>query len=256
MEKEGNKTYYFTATLSPAEYCRDFNPGELNLTDDYKLDIFFNGITIWNPNIKINFAETYPLVREAFDLVISAFIFREYVINKRIFRLSFSIQRCIEAMDVKAYSNLIWTLDYPGKIYTPNKNALVNVTWRRVAKLFPAVNESVNHKIALKDFFACINDLGDNAFFFAYRIIEDIKRAVDLEKGIDDEKDWSGLHSVLHTDKVFMEPLISVAKDVRHGNLNSKIIINSRKKEEREKILGIAFELMKREFKRKFSTFL
>ena len=66
MERRGNKTYYFTATLNPAEYCRDFNPGELPLGDGYVVDIFFNGITIWNPSLKVNFVKVNPFVQEAF----------------------------------------------------------------------------------------------------------------------------------------------------------------------------------------------
>lgn len=256
MEKKGNKTYYFTATLNPAEYCRDFNPGELYLGNGYRLDIFFNGITIWNPNLKSTFVKVRPIVWEAFDTLIAAFIFREHIVSNRIFKLSINIQRCIEAMNVKADANLIWTLDYPGKIYTPSPKSRVNVTWRRVAKFFPKINKSVNHKIALKDYLACINEPGDNAFFFAYRIIEDIKRAIDSENNIVDEQDWSGLHNALNVDKKFMDPLIKIANEVRHGDLNSHLVVNARKKNRRKKILGIAFDLMKREFKRKFPRFL
>ncbi len=256
MEIKGNKTYYFTATLSPAEYCRDFNPGELYLGNGYRLDIFFNGVTIWNPNIKNNFVKIYPFVKDALEIIMAAFVFREYVISKRIFKFQFSIQRCIEAMSVKAKSNLIRTLDYPGKIYTPSTRARVNVTWRRVAKFFPEINRNFNHKIALKDYLTCINDSGDNAFFFAYRIIEDIKRGIDLENNITDEKDWSGVHRCLNTNKSFIDPLTSVAKEVRHGNLKSQVVLNVMKMKERERILDISFELMRREFKRKFPGFL
>lgn len=256
MEKKGNKTYYFIATLSPAEYCRDFNPGELYLGDSYRLDIFFNGITIWNPSLKSKFLKVWPFIRETFDVCISAFIFRESIVSKRIFKLSVNVQRCIEAMNVKAESNLIWTLDYPGKIYTPSTKARVNVTWRRVAKFFHKINKSINHKIILKDYLTCINQSGDNAFLFAYRIVEDIKRVIDLEKDIKNEKDWSGLHTALNTNEEFIKPLTDVAKKVRHGNLNSLLVVNARKKNRREKILGIAFDLMKREFNRSFPGFL
>lgn len=256
MEKKGNKTYYFTASLNPAENCRDFNPGELYLGEGYRLDIFFNGITIWNPTLKANFIKINKFVKEAFDIIIPAFIFREHIISNRIFRLSLSMQKCIEAMNIKAEHNLIWTLDYPGKIYTPSTKALVNVSWRHVAKFFPSINRNVNHKIALKDYLACINDSGDNAFFFAYRIINDIKWAIDLELSINNEKDWSGVHRLLNTDENFMKPLTEVATKVRHGNVNSPIVIRARKKRNRNRLLGIAFELMKREFQRQYLGYL
>lgn len=254
MEKKGNKTYYFVATLNPAEYCRDFNPGELYLGNGYRLDIYFNGITIWNPSLKFNFIKVWPFIREAFDIVLSAFIFREHIVSNRIFKLSISIQRCIEAMKVKADSNLIWTLDYPGKIYTPNTKSRVNVTWRRAAKFFPRINKNINHKLALKDYLSCIRDSSDNAFLFAYRILEDIRRAINLEKNITDEQSWINLHQLLNTTRSFIEPLTEVSEKVRHGNLNSSIVIKARGK--RKEILNIAFELMKREFRRKFPGFL
>ncbi len=256
MEKKGNKTYYFTASLNPAETCRDFNPGELNLGEGYRLDIYFNGITIWNPNLKANFVKINKFIRETFDIIIPAFIFREHIISNRIFKLSLSMQRCIEAMNVKAEHNLIWTLDYPGKIYAPSTKARVNVSWRRVARFFPLISRNINHKIALKDYLACINDSGDNAFFFAYRILEDIRGAINLELNISDERDWSGMHKLLISDESFMKPLTEVATKVRHGNLNSPIVVSTRKKRNKKKLLNIAFELMRREFKRKYSGYL
>ena len=159
-------------------------------------------------------------------------------------------------MKVKAKRNLIWTLDYPTKGYSANKGARVNVTWRRVAKFFPNISESFYHKLMLKDYYNCINDSGDDAFFFAYRILEDIKEAINLEKGITDEKDWHELHRALNTDEAFIKPLTGIATKVRHGNLNSSVVLAARRKNRRQKILNIAFDLMKREFKRKFTGFL
>lgn len=256
MEKKGNKTYYFIGNLAPAELCREFNPGELSLGNNYHLDIFFNGITIWNPILKSKFVKVSPFVQEAFQVLVAAFNFRQHMLTGERHRLSFTVQRCIEAMRVKANENLIWTLDYPGKAYSPNKRARVNVTWRRVVSLFQRINQMPHHKLMLKDYQNCINDPGDNAFFFAYRVIEDMKLVIDMEVGITNEKDWSGVHSILKTDKNFMDPLIEVAKKVRHGDLHSSVIAKARQKKQRVKILGIAFELMKREFKRKFPRFL
>lgn len=255
MEMKGNKTYYFTATLNPPDFCHKFNPGELDLGSGYRLDIFFNGMTIWNPTVKADYVKVSPFVYEAFHTVVAAFIFREHMINKKLYnKLSFTVNRCIEAMNIKAEHNLIWTLDYAGKMYAPNKNALVNVTWRRVAESFSKLNSSSHHKLMLKDYYSCINDPGDNAFFFAYRIVEDIREAVNLERKITDEHCWSELHRALNTSEAFIEPLTEVATKVRHGVLSSGIVIEARKK--RNDILGIAFHLMKREFRRKFPKFL
>lgn len=257
MEKKGNKTYYFTASLNPAEYCKEFNPGELELMDGYRLDIFYNGITIWNPSLKANFNKVNTFVREAFDIIIPAFIFREHIISKRIFKLSLNMQKCIEAMNTRAEHNLIWTLDYPAKIYKePNRKARVNVTWRRIAKYFRRVQQSTHHKVMLKDYQNSISDSGDNAFFFAYRIIEDIRLAINSEKGITEEGRWDEVHKALRTSKTFMDPLTEVAVKVRHGDIKSPLVIKTRRKNRRKKVSNIAYELMKREFKRKFPGFL
>ncbi|MFH1061944.1 MAG: hypothetical protein V1747_03545 [Candidatus Omnitrophota bacterium] len=255
MEISGNKTYYFTATLNPPDYCYKFNPGELDLGGGYRLDIFFNGISIWNPSLEDGYVKVAPFVYEAFHTLITSFIFRENIVYENNYnKLSFTVNRCIEAMNTKAEHNLIWTLDYAGKMYTPNKDALPNVTWRKVAKFFPVINSSFFHKIMLKDYYNCINDPGDNAFFFAYRILEDIREAINSEKGITKEKHWSEMHVALKTNTAFMKPLTEVATEVRHGKLRSKIVAEARK--ERKEILDIAFHLMKKEFKRKFPGFI
>jgi len=257
MEMPGNKTYYFTATLNPPDYCHKFNPGELYLGGGYRLDIFFNGIAIWNPSIEAEYEIVSPFVYEAFHTLVAAFLFREHIVYNKIYnKLSFTVNRCIEAMNIKAEHNLIWTLDYAGKMYTPNKDALPNVTWRKVAKFFPMINLSFHHKIMLKDYYNCINDPGDNAFFFAYRIIEDIRESVNSEKGINKEGFWPEMQKALNTTQAFMKPLTDVATRVRHGNLKSSIVVEARKKDRREELLNIAFHLMKKEFKRKFHGFL
>ena len=231
MELPGNKTYYFTATLNPPDYCHKFNPGELDLGGGYRLDIFFNGIAIWNPSLEAKYEVVSSFVYEAFHTVVAAFIFREHIVyNKAYNKLSLTINRCIEAMDIKAEHNVIWTLDYAGKMYTPNTDALPNVTWRKVAKFFPQINSSFHHKIMLQDYYNCVNDFGDNAFFFAYRILEDIREEINLEKGIKKEQYWLEMHKVLDTNEAFMKPLTDVATKVRHGNLKSSVVVEARKR--------------------------
>lgn len=258
MEKIGNKTYYFTATLAPGEYCRYFNPGELHLGNGYVLDIYFNGMTIWNPRLKANFVNVYPFVRETFETILALFIFREHVVTAQVYKLSLNMQRCIEAMGVRAESNLIWTLDYSGpkKISPPSQKARVNASWRRAAQFFTKINQNINHKLMLKDYMACNNNAGDDAFFFAYRIIEDIREAINSEMGVTNDQCWDKLHTVLHTSKSYLDPLTDVATKVRHGNLGSSIVKTARNSNRRKKILNVAFELMKREFKRKYPGFL
>jgi hypothetical protein len=240
-------TYYWIGRLSPSEFCTDFNPGEIHLGNGWVLDIFQDGISIWIPGINKTFDKLKPLIIDAFEIIITSFMF---ITNKK---LNFNLQSWVEAKGVVSKSNMIGFLIPPGaKEISPNPRSRASAAWRKAGRYYLKINNSFYHKLSLKDYKNCISTLGDDSFFFAYRIVEDIRKAVTqhLPDNLEEANYWNEMHKILGTSKKQIDPLTEAAKEVRHGNINSKIIVNARKK--REYILSIAFNIMKNEFKRSF----
>lgn len=61
---------------------------------------------------------------------------------------------------------------------------------------------------------------------------------------------WSEMHKILGTSETTIKPLTEVAEKVRHGNLSHPLLIQARKN--RDQIINIGIDVMRREFKLKF----
>jgi hypothetical protein len=247
MKKKEISTYYFIGRLSPAEFCTNFNPGEIHLGNGLVLDIFQDGISIWIPGTRENFDAIRSMVVEAFDITITTFMF---ITN---LKLNFNLQSWVEAKGIVSKKNIIGFIIPPGaRRINPNRRSKYSALWRRAGRFYLKIKESFHHKIALSDYKNLINTYGDDAFFFAYRIVEDIRRTVThhLGDGLEKEKYWREMHNILGTNKSQIDPLVKVAEKVRHGEVDAQVVIEAR--ERRDQIIKIALEIMKSEFKRSF----
>jgi hypothetical protein len=247
MEKKEISTYYFIGRLSPAEFCTNFNPGEIHLGNGLVLDIFQDGISIWIPGTRENFDAIRSMVVETFDITITTFMF---ITN---LKLNFNLQSWVEAKGIVSKKNIIGFIIPPGaKRINPNRRSRVSASWRKAGKYYLRIKDSFYHKVALKDYKNLINTLDDDAFFYAYRVVEDIRGAVTqhLPDGLKKDKYWEEMHKVLGTNKGQIDPLVRVSEKVRHGDVHSQVVIEARKR--RDQIINIALEVMKKEFKRTF----
>lgn len=249
--KHKKSTYYFIGRLSPVEFCTKFNPGELHLGNGFVMEVFWDGIAIWISGTAKTFDVLRPQVMNAFDVVISTFIL---LTNNRI---NFTLQSWVEAKKCISRNNIIGFIIPPGtKISTPNPKSRPSVAWRKAAKYYSKIEKNFYHRMALKDFNNCINAYGDDSFFYAYRVVEDVRRAITghMKEGLDTKEYWKEMHRILGTTKGQIEPLTRVSEKVRHGEINHSIMKNARKN--KEKIVNISIAILKKEFKRSFKGLL
>lgn len=252
MSSKNNKsTYYFIGRLSPIEFCTKFNPGEIHLRNGLVLEVFWDGIAIWIPGTAKKFDILRPKVMDAFEIIIATFILLTNI------RVNFTLQSWVEAKNCVSKSNIIGFIIPPGtKLSTPNQKSRPSTAWRRAGKYYLSIASSFYHRLALKDFKACISSYGDDAFFYAYRVVEDIRRAVTghMPDDLETKKYWAEMHKILGTSKVQIDPLTDVSKKVRHGAVNDPIVKRARKN--KDKIINIALAILKKEFKRSFKGLL
>lgn len=244
---ENVSTFYFIGKLHPWEACVNFNPGEVHLGNGWVFELITDGTAIWIPGTDRKFNELRSEVQEAFEIIITTFVL---ITNKK---LSFTLQNWVEAVDIVSKKNWIGFILPPGSSASKaNPKSRVNVVWRRVGKAYIKIKNSFYHKLALRDFRNCIESRGDDSFFYAFRIVEDVRHAVTshLPEGKTRDFYWQEMHKILGTSKQAIEPLTEVAEKVRHGDLNNKVVIEARKN--REAILNIAYSILRDEFKRSF----
>ncbi len=242
-------TFYFIGKLFPWDACIKFNPGEVPLGNGWVFELMTDGTALWVPGTNRKFDELRSEAQEAFEIIVTTFML---ITNKK---LSFTLQNWIEAVGVTSRKNWVGFILPPGS--TPivaNAKSHVNVVWRRVGKSYLKIQNSFYHKLALRDFRNCIESRGDDSFFYAYRIIEDVRHAVTNHLPSEKSRDfyWQEMHKILGTSKQTIDPLTEVAEKVRHGNLRDRSVIDARKN--REKILDIAYSILRSEFRRSFKN--
>lgn len=232
-------TFYFIGKLQPEEECMKFNPGEMHLKNGWVVDIFQSGIAVWNPKVTAKFNETLPEVTEILETVVNTYNF----ITRS--RITFNIYNCLEARGVSCSNNLIWWFTNARTKKAISKLGPNNAAWRRAGQNFEKTERSFHHKIALRDYQACMSHYNqDDAFFYAFRIIEEIREAIGGDS-------WEAMHRALSTSKEEIDPLTKASTAVRHGKFKHPDLIDARKKKN-EIIDGIAIKIMEKEFKRSF----
>lgn len=245
--KKKTSTYYFIGRLYPEELCGRYHPGEIPLEKGWILDVFHVGVCLWNPRISQEFRYTGTYAKDAVDIIVTMF---NFVTNSK---LKFRFDNWVEAKEVKSKKNIIgWYLPRLPKQKSLSPGNKLNRAWKRVGKFFPNVRTSFYHRLTLKDYQNCIDTAGDDAFFYAYRVVEDIRRAATqhLPVGTKEKDQWDEMHKILGTSKSRIDPLTEVSTDVRHGDINSPKMVAAR--ENREQIINIAIDIMRREFRRSF----
>ncbi len=243
-------TYYFIGQFEPYEKCKDFNPGELDLGDGWILDIFLDLVCIWNSKVSKPFNEVSPYVNRAVALVTALFIFRSRII------LNHRFSHWIEAKEVHSPKNIIgaYVGDKVSKYAEPRRNARVNTHWKKAAAIFPKVMSNQFIRLALKDYMSALKDGSDDAFFYAYRSIENVCRLVS---GAQDEfkaSHWEKMHKELGTAKTYIDPLLNVATDIRHGHFDSSALEDARKK--RNQLLDISRTVLSNVFRIYFKNYI
>ena len=246
MSDSETSTYYVVGKLSPEEDCRDFNPGEIQIDDGWVIDIFHAGMSIWKAGESRTFGDVKAIMLDVLETSVICFNLISGL------KLKFANQSWLEARGVISKSNTIgWFLSRMDDKWTFNPEAEVNKIWRRIGPFVFPINDSFQHKMALRDYRSCVENPGDDTFFYAYRMLEDVRRAATKK---DDEKNWPDMHSILGTTEEELKPLTNVSEKVRHGEVHDPIVIESRKK--RKELLKIGIDVMKKEFDRAFPGLL
>jgi len=239
-------TYFFIGRLSPSEECKDFNPGELKLDDGWILDIFMDLICIWKPGVSGKFDDIRDFIKESFSLITALFIFR----SKK--PLDYTLTNWIENLKVESPENIIGA--FVSKQSTPRRNARINCSWRKAAMVFPKFMSRPLFRLALKDYVLAEKNGGDDSFFYAFRALENICRAVTgATEGLK-KKHWNEMHEKLRTTEASILPLTAAAKDIRHGNASGLHLIYARA--HRKQVLDISRDVLTKSFKKQFKGYL
>lgn len=245
-QRSPKSTYFFIGKLS--DHTARYQVQQEPLVNDFFFEVFLDGISIWGSTDK-DFRELLPEVKEIFNIIISAFVFK----TKK--PLSYTLQSWVEVKELVATKNVIGWLFPPFSPLIPRpERSRLNTPWKKAVWFYNNQSRgNNNHLVALKDYRSAITDTSEDAFLFAYRSIEDVCRAITRSDEIEDSE-WRQMHSILKTSRPTIDPLKKVADKVRHGDKNHRVVVQA--KTNRDSLIDIAHKFIKREMKRTFPKFL
>ncbi len=223
-------TYFFIGSIS--DISAEYQIQNMLIDSNYVIEIYRNGLAVWGKSNK-SFEEVRAEVVLMLDIIFGMFVL---FTNKP---LTYNLENWVETKENIATKNIIgWFMNQYPRIAVRPVRSPVNSAWKKSIKFCKKVfRENTNYSLALKDYQKAVIDRSDEAFFYAFRSIESICRAVT---GLNEtnEDAWDRMHNNLGTTKEQIDPLLKVAKEIRHGKRNTTIINSAKLK--RNELINMA----------------
>ena len=212
-----SSAWWFLGSLRPTAATR-FNVQEVSVVGrDVRLEVFHDRIAVWSkPGTEA--VQTHEQARELFGLVVGAYSLITGV------ALDWSLDGWVEARDATFGGTVMGVVADSRGLRSPmgSPRSQRSVDMRRAAKLAVATRHKPGWRLALRDIHAALDTPDDDLFVFAYRVLEDIARAVSGRAGELRASDWGKLHTHLGTSKAeFMkrtEPIRTARQAAAHGD--------------------------------------
>jgi len=128
----------------------------------------------------------------------------------------------------------------------PGRKGRTNARMATAAKLAVAASRAPGTRLALLDLYATPQAPDDDAFFYAYRAVEDLAR--HYGGGDEGQKAWDALHAHCgyRDGKKRLKPLTDVRQAIAHGNESDPAVVYAR--ENRGTVLNLARYTLARAF--------
>jgi hypothetical protein len=225
---EKSSAFWFHGRIHPAPRVPAFYAEEIQVEEDVTLEIICEGISVWaKPGTK-----RYKQPGEATDLF--RLVFSAYALLGRD-AFDPELEGWIEATKAQLEGSMVGFI-IPRSIGPEEKESAETKRVQAAADLAIAVREFPSLRLAIRDIYAAVRDrdASDDAFFFAYRAVEDCARALS---GADTDiggKEWAALHERLGLDpdegKERLEPLTRARRAAAHGNESAEQLQDARLK--------------------------
>jgi hypothetical protein len=244
MDRSEKSGFWFQARLSPASDAR-FWASEESIGDGLMFDAVWDGLALWSrPDLEPPHPPWRDAVRSPheaermFRLIAAAYA----LLTGDAFEVR--VTGWIEAVEAE-WRDTIVGFAVERFSHEPPYTSPANVRLCAAARLAVAASHAPGTRLALLDFWASVIDRGDDAFFFAFRAVEDLARHYG-----GGTKDWAALHR--HCGYVRgqarLKPLTDARHAVAHGDDADSAVIKARA--QRLRILNLARLTVARAFVR------
>jgi hypothetical protein len=253
-EHVGRRTFFLMADLEPKEVANfGVTPG-IPLDADTTLEAIGHLLAYWTITDEQRLEKLQATAQDMFDITLAIYML---IRRDRGDDWGSLPQRAIqhswlETRDVEARANVVGTIHpryrqqlasgYQLEIDGPRAEDFkvsARAAWNFI--------DHSNVRIAFRDFLVSAGQRGDDSFLYAYRAVENIRRALGPDKIDASDRataDWQSMHQALGTSEALLADLTAAATCIRHGDALGKGLVNARSN--REPVLQLADDVLRR----------
>lgn len=160
-----------------------------------------------------------------------------------------TIHSWLEVREVQARANVLGTVHTRYRLGQVVMDGPDAERFRSAARGAWAAIHDPQGRLAFKDFAGSLSQRGDDAFLYAYRAIESVRRAYAADVVADDgttKPVWPTMHDALGTSKEILAPLTDAATAMRHGNPDVEAVRSVHEEPARERTLRLGDDVLLR----------
>jgi len=216
-----DSAFWFYGRLHPSHAVPPFQAEEIKVEQGVRLEIVWDGIGVWSrPGVKA--FKQMGEATELFRLVVAAYA----LLTRDVFDIS--TDGWIEAKEAQlAGSVLGFRVEQSKSAGDIDRNSKESTAIRAACRLAIAVRVVPSYRLALRDLYSALREAGNDAFFFAYRAVEDAARVVSGGERVGPEE-WGEFHQRIgltpEDGKCRLTPLAEARNALAHGDEASTTI--------------------------------
>jgi len=244
-------TYFFIGRLGSSPLR--FQVQDADAGDGLRLDVYLDAISAWGTTVE-PFDTFRVAVRTTLDFIVAAYAF------KARHALDYRLDNWVEVKGVIGNAGIVGRFLAPNEAppTLPSTRSPTNTPWKLAARLNRsrlAGGVTQNHVLALRDYQQAMLDPSDNAFFFAWRAVEDVCRTVANVTDVSAAA-WGTMNVALNTTQQMTQPLNDASIAVRHNVMSPQRQAQlAAARANRAQTLNIAHQVVDAEMHRTFPWF-
>ncbi len=254
-EHVGRRTFFALADLEPKDVA-DFGitPG-IPLDEDSTLECIGHLLSYWTITDVPRLETLQATAQDVFDMAIAVYVLirRDRGDDWRSLPERAIQHSWLELRDVEARANVVGTIHARYRQPLPSGESRLEIDgpkandFKLAALAAWRLRNVAPVRLAFRDFLFGAGQLGDDAFLYAYRAVENVRRSLGpdaVEASGRTTPDWNAMHQALGTSRAQLSDLTDAATCVRHGSEHDSGIVNARSN--RKQVLALADDVMKR----------
>jgi hypothetical protein len=212
---EATSAFWFYERLHPSQWVPPFSVEEVPVADRVRLEVVWDGIGVWSRPGTTDFKQPGEATT-LFRLVTASYALLALE------ALEVTMDGWIEATEAELAGSVIgFRVDRPRSPADVNPDSDESKAMRAAAELAVAICDKPAYRLAVRDIHGALRDPSDDAFFFGFRAVEDVARAVSGSTGELTAKEWATLHEQIgltpEDGKARLESLTRARRAAAHG---------------------------------------